>query len=78
MDQAPIEGSWYETETGEVFMVVKADIASGLVDVQYLNGRIDQFDREIWTGLNLIEIEPPDEWRETMDAFFHERGRKKF
>lgn len=78
MDEALIEGSWYETETGEVFMVVKVDTTNGLADVQYLNGRVDQFDREIWAGLNLIEIEPPDEWRETMDTYFRERGRKKF
>jgi hypothetical protein len=78
MDEAPIEGSWYETDTGEVFMVVKADAASGLIDVQYLDGKVDQFDRAIWAGLDLIEIEPADEWRETMDEFFRERGRKKF
>lgn len=78
MDEAAIGGSWYETDTGEVFMVVKADSASGLVDVQYLNGRVDQFDREFWADLNLVEIEPADEWRETMDTYFRERGRKKF
>lgn len=78
MDEAPIEGGWYETDTGEVFMVVKADTASGLIDVQYLDGKVDQFDRAIWADLDLIEIEPADEWRETMDEFFRERGRKKF
>lgn len=78
MDEAPIEGSWYETDTGGVFMVLKADTASGLVDVQYLNGRVDQFDRALWDGLDLTQVEPPDEWRADMDTFFHERGRKKF
>ncbi len=34
MDEAPIEGGWYETDTGEVCTVVKADTASGLIDVQ--------------------------------------------
>lgn len=78
MDEAPTEGSWYETETGEVFMVVKADTASGLIDVQYLNGRVDQFERAFWDSLVLTQVEPPDEWRADMDTFFHERGRKKF
>lgn len=78
MDEAPTEGSWYETETGEVFMVVKADTASGLVDVQYLNGRADRFERAFWDGLVLTQVEPPDEWRADMDTFFRERGRKKF
>ena len=76
MDEAPIEGSWYETDTGEVFMVVKADIANGLIDVQYVDGKVDQLDREIWDGLNLTQVEPPEETRADMDTFFHERGRK--
>ena len=77
MDDALIEGSWFETDTGEVFMVVKADAANGWIDVQYLNGRVDQIERAIWGGLNITQIEPPDEWRADMDTFFHERGRKK-
>ena len=78
MDEAPMEGGWYETDTGEVFMVVKVDTTSSLVEVQYLEGTPDQFDLNDWADLNLTEIEPADEWRETMDTYFRERGRKKF
>ena len=78
MDEAPTAGSWYESETGQVFMVVKTDPASGLIDVQYLNNRVDQIERATWGALALTQIEPPDEWRADMDTFFHERGRKKF
>lgn len=77
MEEAPTEGSWYETETGEIFMVVKVDRANGLTEVQYLNGKPDQIDRAIWSDLDLTQVEPPDEWRADMDTFFHERGRKK-
>jgi hypothetical protein len=77
MDEAPINGGWYETDTGEVFMVVRAAADGGLIDVQYLDGEVDQLDHETWSGLDLIEIEPADEWRETMDEYFRERGRKK-
>lgn len=77
MEETPTEGNWYETETGEVFMVVKVDAASGLADVQYLNGRVDQIERAMWSELDLLQVEPPDEWRADMDTFFHERGRKK-
>ncbi len=77
MEEAPREGSWYETETGEIFMVVKVDAASGLADVQYLNGKPDQIERTIWSDLDLIQVEPPEEWRADMDTFFHERGRKQ-
>lgn len=77
MDQTPIAGNWYETETGLVFMVTDVDAATGWIDVQYLDGRVDQFDNVVWDGLNVSEIEPADEWRETMDSYFRERGRKK-
>jgi hypothetical protein len=77
MEEAPNEGSWYETETGEIFMVVKVDPGNGLAEVQYLNGKPDQIDRTIWSDLDLTQVEPPDEWRADMDTFFHERGRKK-
>ncbi len=75
MDEAPTEGSWYETDTGEVFMVVKVNAADGLIDVQYLDGKVDQFDRAIWGDLDLTQVEPSEEWRADMDTFFHERGR---
>ena len=78
MDEALIEGSWYETDTGEVFMVVKVDTTSSLVGVQYLDGAPDQIGLADWSDFNLIEIEPADEWRETMDTYFRERGHKKF
>ena len=77
MDETPIAGNWYETETGLVFMVTDVDVTTGWVDVQYLDGRVDQFDTVVWSGLNVAEIEPADEWRETMDSYFKERGRKK-
>ena len=74
MDQEPTIGGWYETEEGEAFSVVALDQVGGRIDIRYLNGKVDQFDRKVWTGLNLIAIEPPEEWR---DDFFRERGRRR-
>lgn len=77
MDEAPIEGGWYETDTGEIFMVIRVDHASGVAEVQYLNGKPDQIDSVVWNDIDLTQVEPPEEWRADMDTFFHERGRKK-
>ncbi len=77
MDGQPAVGSWYEADDGRVFVVLAVDKASGAIDVQYLNGRVDQYDRETWSGATLLEIEPPEEWRGSMEDFFRERGRKK-
>jgi hypothetical protein len=35
---------------------------------------VDQFDREVWRSLELIEIETPEGWLGSMDEFFRERG----
>lgn len=77
MDEFPKAGAWYETDEGGVFVVLAADGATGVVDVQFLGGRVDQFDREVWRSLELIEIEPPEGWLGSMDEFFRERRRKK-
>lgn len=77
MDEQPIVGAWYETDEGEVFMVLGLDAERGLIDVRYLSGEVDQFDREVWAGLALTPIEPPQEWRGSMDEFFPEHWRRK-
>ncbi len=75
MDEEPMIGAWYETEEGEVFTVLAVDRTSGLIDIRYLDGKVDQFDREAWAGLDLNAIEPLEEWRASMDDFFRERGK---
>ena len=77
MDEFPKAGTWYETDEGAVFVVLAADDATGMVDVQFLGGGVDQFDRAVWRSLELIEIEPPEGWLGSMDEFFRERGRGK-
>jgi hypothetical protein len=77
LDEQPIVGAWYETDEGETFVVLAVDGEKGVVDVQYLGGEVDQFDREVWAGLVLRSIEPPEEWRSSMDELFPERWRKK-
>ncbi len=77
MDGQPTVGAWYETDDGRVFVVLAVDEASGVIDVQYVAGRVDQYDREAWSGAALLEIEPPEDWRGSMEDFFRERGRGK-
>jgi hypothetical protein len=36
MDEFPKAGTWYETDEGGVFVVLAADGATGVVDVQFL------------------------------------------
>ena len=76
MEEQPTAGSWYETDEGDVFVVLAVDAANGKVDVRYLNGKLDQFDREAWHDAEMVEVEPPDEWYPSMDQFLSGRRRK--
>lgn len=77
MEDQPTVGAWYETDDGKVFVVVGVDGARGPIDVQFLDGEVEQLDLEIWAALDLTQVEPPEEWHKTMEDFFHERGRRR-
>jgi len=76
MDEQPTVGTWYETDEGDVFAVLAVDTKNGVVDVRYLNGKLDQFDRESWQEAEMTEVETPEEWRGSMDEFLAGRRRK--
>lgn len=60
----PIVGSWYhETSQHLVFEVVAIDEDAGTIELQHLDGEIDEFDAETWEELYLSEIEAPEDWR---------------
>lgn len=59
----PAVGEWYlECVTEAEFEVVDVDEDTGLVEVQYLNGEIGEFDQDEWKSLELSKIEPPEDW----------------
>jgi hypothetical protein len=77
MDEQPTVGAWYETDEGEAFTVLAMDRSSGVLDVQYLDGRVDQLELSAWATMELLEVEPPENWQPSPDEQFTERGRKK-
>ncbi|BAU48334.1 hypothetical protein SVA_1780 [Sulfurifustis variabilis] len=73
----PAPGSWYELDTGEVFTVTGIDFAHGLIEVEYVDGRVDQLDLAAWPGLALTEVELPENWHGTIEGFLSgRRGRR--
>jgi len=59
----PSIGEWYlDRETEDQFAVVDMDEATGLIEVQYLNGEIGEFGPEDWESLELSRIEAPEDW----------------
>ena len=66
-ETAPQAGNWYETEEGDVLLVVAVDEGDGTVEVQYADGTVDELDLEAWDSLNAMEVESPEDWHGSMD-----------
>jgi hypothetical protein len=59
----PEVGMWYQTlDYDTSFEVVALDEKEGYVEVQHFTGEIEEHDLENWFELNLISIEPPEDW----------------
>lgn len=59
---APDIGNWFEDlESGEVFEVVALDEFHQTVEVQYLDGTVDEMDREYWISRSLAPAAAPED-----------------
>lgn len=76
MTEPPRPGTWYETDEGQVLLVVTADPRMGSMDVRYVDGTVDEWTFAAWYEMDLEEVEPPEEWRGSMDDFFAGRGKR--
>lgn len=74
MQYQPVIGEWYETPNGESFEVVAYDPDEGSIEIQYLDGAIEELDLENWLELPLSPSEPPEDWSESMDTDYSGLG----
>lgn len=62
-DYEPVPGQWYENrEEEEQFRVLSVDEDSELVEIEYLDGDIEELDVEAWHEMDLERIEEPEGW----------------
>jgi len=67
-DYEPVPGQWYENlEEEESFRVLSVDEDSELVEIEYLDGDIEEIDLETWHEMDLDRIEEPEGWSESDD-----------
>ena len=67
-DYEPVPGQWYENlEEEESFRVLSVDEDSELVEIEYLDGDIEELDLETWHEMDLDRIEEPEGWSESDD-----------
>src|SRR6185295_7088052 len=65
-DYEPVAGQWYENlEEEEQFRVLSVDEDSELVEIEYLDGDIEEIDIEAWHEMDLDRIEEPEGWSES-------------
>jgi len=62
-DYEPVAGQWYENvEEEESFRVLSVDEDSELVEIEYLDGDIEEIDLETWHEMDLEPTEQPEGW----------------
>jgi hypothetical protein len=67
-DYEPVAGQWYENlEEEETFRVLSIDPDSELVEIEYLDGDIEEIDLETWHEMDLEPTEEPEGWAESDD-----------
>ena len=64
-DYEPVPGQWYENlEEEESFRVLSVDEDSELVEIEYLDGDIEEIDIEAWHEMDLEHTQEPVGWSE--------------
>ena len=59
----PAAGQWYENiEENESFRVLKVDEDAETVEIEYLDGDIEELDLDAWAELDLDKIDEPEGW----------------
>ena len=64
----PIVGSWYQIPDGQHFEVVAWDHQERVVEVQFYDGTIGEYDLEGWSALGMHTAEPPEDWSGSLDV----------
>jgi hypothetical protein len=59
----PVSGQWYENvDDNESFRVLSVDEDSELIEIEYLDGDIEEIDLDTWQELDLDKIDQPEGW----------------
>lgn len=59
----PVAGQWYENiDENESFRVLSVDEDAELIELEYLDGDLEEIDLETWHELDLEKIDEPEGW----------------
>lgn len=67
-EHTPVPGKWYENlEEEETFRVLTVDEDNELVEIEYVDGEIEELDLDTWHELDLELTEEPEGWSDESD-----------
>jgi hypothetical protein len=59
----PVVGQWYENiDENESFRVLSVDEDAELIELEYIDGDIEEIDLDTWVEFDLDKIEQPEGW----------------
>lgn len=78
-EYAPVPGKWYENkEEEETFRVLSVDEDDELVEIEYVDGEIEELDLDTWHELDLEPTEQPEGWSDESDSDDDEDEEEEF
>ncbi len=74
----PVAGQWYENiDENESFRVLSVDEDSELIEIEYLDGDIEELDLDTWQEFDLDKIDQPEGWSGADDDEEDEKEKKE-
>lgn len=70
----PTIGDWYKNSVGDTFEIIAEDEEDDTLELQYFDGTLEELDRETWESMQAEPIEPPEDWRGSMDVSPEDQG----
>lgn len=68
-EYAPVPGKWYENrEEEETFRVLSVDEDDELVEIEYVDGEVEELDLDTWHELDLEPTEQPEGWSDESES----------
>ena len=61
-------GRWFKTVEGENLKVVAFDSDDGVIEVQFYDGTVEEYDLDDWEELQVKSIAPPEDWAGSYDV----------
>jgi len=78
-EYAPVPGKWYENkEEEETFRVLSVDEDDELVEIEYVDGELEELDLDTWHELDLEPTEQPEGWSDEADTDDDEDEEEEF